>query len=286
MAYKQISWIDAEGTEFALNKSNDIFLLNGLKGFTMPPVSFSEDEVPLIAGTRLKSIKFAAREMDVPFKIMCRDNISLINRVRQMLGIFNPLNADGKIRVTAIDGGVREINCRYIDGLNFDEGNGGDTWQVAIGVFRAFDPYWSDVTPVTQNFSTGSQVTFFPFPFRLSPSSILADFTVNNTGDVETLPVWTINGPCNSISITNSTTNEKIFLDIALNLTESIIIDTTKDKKTITKSDGTNVFGLLSDDSSLFPLQKGQNSIQVELANSSTDSSVTLSYRNKYLGAW
>jgi phage-related protein len=286
MAYKQISWVDSTGAEFPLNSNNDIYILNGLKGFAMPPMAYADDEIPLMSGTRFKSIKASARELDIPMRIMSSTNAAFVTRIRQLLSTFNPLVTGGKIRVTSADGSKREINCRYVSGLDFDEGNGGDNWQKAIAVFRAFDTYWYDVNQTVLSFSAGSPVTFFPFPFKLSPSSVLSNISINNIGDVETYPVWVISGPCNSITIANATTGEKLSLNVTLQPTEYVTIDTRQGKKTIIKSDGTNLFNTLSDDSSLWAFKKGVNSVQADLANSTAATSVQLIYLNKYLGAW
>lgn len=283
----KISWIDANGMETSLSKEINYKVLNGMQGRFMPTLSFSEDEVPFHAGSRLRDIKVKSRDIDIPLLIKADSEIDLRNKIRACLRIFNPLKGDGKIRVTAPDGSQRELFCRYAAGLEGkeDRGSKGLTWMTFILVFRAFDPYWYDSSTIVQTFNTGQPATFFPFfPLRLSSSTVFADISVNNDGDVETWPEWIITGPGSGPVFRNLTTGEVMNLNATLQENESITIDTRPGNKTIKKDDGTNLFATLSDDSSLWPLESGNNNVRIEFSDVNTVSSVQLSYRNRYWG--
>jgi hypothetical protein len=253
----------------------------------MPPISFVEDEVPLSPGSRLRTVKVGAREFDLSILIDGTSEADVRNKTRNLLRIFNPLNGDGKIRIVSADGSQREINCRYSSGLQISEKEGSKIGniQTVVLVFRAFDPFWYDTATQVQKFITGQPATFFPFfPLRLSSSTVFADISINNDGDVETWPEWIITGPGSGIIIRNLTTGEVSNLNTTLQIGETITIDTRPGKKTVKKNDGTNLFAMLSDDSSLWSLQPGTNNIRIEVSNATVDSSVQLSYRNRYWG--
>jgi hypothetical protein len=103
-------------------------------------------------------------------------------------------------------------------------------------------------------------------------------------GDVETWPEWIITGPGENIVLRNMSTDEVTSLEVSLDVGETITIDTKPFHKTVTKNDGTNLFYTLTDESSLWALQEGSNSIQIEMANATTDSNIQLTYRNRYWG--
>jgi hypothetical protein len=195
---------------------------------------------------------------DMPIK--AETEVELRNKMRSILRMINPLKDDGILRCIAADGSVRELTCRYSGGLEGDESreNRGIWWQKAILVFNADDPFWYDSSTIVQTFKLNENPgTFFPIlPLRLVSSTVFADINIDNTGDVETYPEWIIQGPGETIKITNMTTGDVIYLDhtdAILQAGETVTINTSPygpNKKTITKSDGTNVFYWLSDDSS------------------------------------
>jgi phage-related protein len=278
----KISWIDTNGTEYPLT------VLKGMNGRFMPPMSFNEEEVPFQAGSLLRNVKVKARDVDIPVVLKADNEVELRKMVRECLRRFNPLYGDGKIRVVAADGSQRELSCRYSSGFEGNESKDskGDIWQTLVLVFRAFDPFWYDSSTIVQTFKINeSPGTFFPIlPLRLVSSTVFADITIGNTGDVETWPEWIVTGPGENIVLRNLSTDEVTSLEVSIDVGETITIDTKPFHKTVTKNDGSNLFYTLTDESSLWALQEGSNGIQIEMANATTDSSIQLTYRNRYWG--
>lgn len=284
----KISWIDANGTEYPLSMQQNFVILKGMNGRFMPPLSVNEEEVPFQSGSRLRQIKVKSRDIDIPLLIKASSEIELRQKVRECLRMFNPLKGDGKLKVITPDGSQRDISCRYISGLEGkeDRNSKGDVWQTVVLVFRAFDPFWYDTGTNVQTFKINeSPGLFFPIlPLRLVSSTVFADITVNNTGDVETWPEWIITGPGENIVLRNFSTGEVTHLETALESGETMTINTRPFVKTVTKSDGANLFGTMTDESSLWSLQEGENSIQIEMANATVDSNIQLTYKNRYWG--
>lgn len=284
---KKLTWVNSDGVEFPFNEENNVRILKGPRGFYMPPISYMDEEVPFQSGSRLRNVKVNTREMDLPIKIQCKTPVELTIKLRETLRFFNPLKADGKLVSIKDDKSQREIKCRYVGGFEMDEsaGVGGDTWQKAIGVFRAFDPFWYDTSTNVKEFKTGEPATFFPFfPLRLSSSAVFADTTVDNTGDVETWPEWIIKGPGENVVLRNLTTGEITTIETSIGVGETLTIDTRPFHKTVKKNNQWNMFHTLTDDSSLWALQEGKNSIRIEMSNATEASSIQLSYRNRYWG--
>jgi phage-related protein len=284
MPSEQFYWIDANGNETALSGSPNFDILVGPTGRFMPPIDLVEQQVPFQAGTRLKQTYVKSRDIDLPLGITGVSKSDLRTQTRNLLNMFNPLLGDGQLKIIAEDGSQRLINCRYSSGLEIQET--GLLWQNVIIVLKAFDPYWYDPNPIVQTFTVGTPATFFPIlPMRLTSSTVFADTTINNEGDVESWPTWIITGPGDTIYIRNLTTGEFININYTLQPGETIYIDTRLGKKTVTLGDGTNLYPNLSSDSSLWALQSGNNQIRIEMQNSQVASSVQLSYQNRYWGA-
>jgi phage-related protein len=284
MDKETIIWIDTNGTEYILTDQVDIAVTIGPSGRYMPPIDFTEQEIPFYHGSLVKNTRVKAREMDFPVQIYGETQMDIRNNLRKLLKIFNPLKGDGKIKSISPDGSQREISCRYQGGLEIEES--GRIWEKFVLVLKAFDPFWYDSSTIVQTFKINeSPGTFFPIlPLRLVSSTVFADITIGNTGDVETWPEWIVTGPGENIVLRNLSTDEVTSLEVSIDVGETITIDTKPFHKTVTKNDGSNLFYTLTDESSLWALQEGSNGIQIEMANATTDSSIQLTYRNRYWG--
>ncbi|MCP8970576.1 phage distal tail protein [Ectobacillus ponti] len=283
-----MSWIDADGNETILSNQPNYMVLPGTAGRFMPPVEFIEGEVPFQSGSYLRQVNIKSRDVDIPLRVTGANDAEIWGILRNLLRLFNPVRGNGRLRVTAPDGSQRELTCRYHSGLELSETleNRMETFQKFILVLRAFDPFWYDVATNVQTFTTGQPATFFPFfPIRLSSSTVFADTSVNNTGDVPAWPEWIITGPGDTIFLRNLTTGEVLNLNTSLGAGETLTVDTKPGKKSVRKGDGTNLYYTLSDDSALWSLRQGVNNIRIEMSNATDQSSVQLSYRNRYWGA-
>lgn len=276
-------WIDADGASITLAVAWDV------QGRGLPPARFETEQVPEQPGERLRAVRHQAREFVLPVWIDGSTESLMWQAVRSLGARMDPTRGDGRIRVTTAVGDQREITCRVQGGFELAERLGemsGPLVQKAVVSFRASDPYWYDTsdTIVTYQLS-GSVATFFPFfPLRLASSEVFADDTINNLGDVDTWPVWTITGPGSAITLRNLTTGKLLTLTgVTLGAGETVTIDTRPGQKAVYRNDGTNLYGSLTSTSSLWNLQRGQNAVRVEMGSATTDSSVRLARRHRYL---
>ena len=147
---------------------------------------------------------------------------------------LNGLPATGKLYVVTEDGLARYINCLYETGLdsNTEPTTNQATYlftgvRLVVPVFRAFDPFWYDVEPLTVPVEqTQSKGTFFPAPpWHIGPSTLYAAWTQTNAGDDEAWPVWNVQGPGNGLRLVNDTTDEYLSLDFDFSVGQSATID-------------------------------------------------------------
>lgn len=286
MAGEITQWIDPAGTITTLDVDWDA------DGRFMPAPVFQEDQVPGQPGTVFRNVVHEARDFTIRIVYTAATDAALRTVLRASMASMNPLRGNGTIRVTSPVGDVREIACRYKAGLEFKEvaDSSGPTMQTCDVTFHAFDPYWRDVSDISQTFTIGAGPVFFPiFPIRLTSSQIAVDTTITNDSDVDAWPVWQLQGPGGAIRLSNLTTGRfTIFLLTVLGSGESMSIDTRPTNqsptgKTIYRQDGKNLFYDLDPMSALWPLVPGPNAVRLEMTGSTGASSLSLNWRRKWL---
>lgn len=278
-----LEWFDPDGSSTIFDIDGD-----GVTGRLAPPNERVEDTPPG-AGARLRSVRHTAREVALVQWVSGADEASTRAALRALVASLDPLRGDGVLRSTTSIGEQRELTCRYVSGFEsqperLDEG--GLLYQRAVLVFRAAEePYWVDAADTAMSFELGDSTvgSFFPVPpLRLASSELFAQATVDNGGDVEAWPVWTLSGPGSGLAINNLTTGKSLALSTSVTADETITVDTRPGRKTVTLGDGTNLFPDLTS-RQLWPLDRGPNSIEVQLSGATSDSVLQLSYRQRYL---
>ena len=255
-----VSWIDPAGAETVLTNQAQVKHLKGQDNRYMPPVAYVEEEVPFQHGSRLREVRFRPRETAQPILVEGTSPALVRAKLRSLLSALNPVRGDGRLKVVSHDGTARELVCRYSGGMEVEERKGtkGRLWQAAVPVFHASDPFWYDVAYTTVSLGVGTTA-------------------VNNTGDVDAWPEWTINGPFSSVTITNNTTGKTIALTVSVASGETVTIDTRPGRKTVKRNDGTNLYPYLSAASFLWPLIPGSNSVVI------AGVAITLNYKRRWL---
>jgi hypothetical protein len=287
--------VDTSGSVHALDATTGVNVLLGERGLGAPPIAVLEDKLPYAPGTALRRISTGPAVIELPVEIAAATTALLDALLDTVRGWLLPgterSSSPGTVflRVTRSDGAQREIEAVYAGGLEGDGAAGVDTWQDAVLTLRAPDPYWRDVTATTFDFTSGEGISsWFPYwPYNLTPSAVFAEQSVTNSGQAEAWPVWTITGPGTDPTLTNLTTGEVLALDLALGAGDVVTIDTSErgaKAKTIADQDGANLWPFASPTSVLWPLERGLNSIRVEMGNTDGSSSVDLSYRRRWAG--
>lgn len=285
MSAELSQWIDADGNATTLDVDWQA------SGRFMPAVAFETTGVPGQPGEYFRAARHAVHEFTIRVTLSASTEPLLRTAQRNLVAAMNPVRGDGTLRVTSPLGDVRDIACRYSDGLGMDEkpGNSGPTMQQCDVTFKAFDPYWKDSSDTTHTYVIGAVPTFFPiFPLRLTASEIAVDDVAVNNGDVETWPVWQIAGPGSAITLRNLTTGEYLtFSGVTLNTGEVLTIDTRptgSNPKTVTRGDGTSFYSSLTAISSLWSLVVGSNAIRLEMGSAIAGTSyLQINYRQRYL---
>lgn len=285
--------IAADGTETHLSEGftsqTGFAVMVGPRGGLLPPYAWSEETVPLQPGARLRDVRRRQRDYTLVLFVSDATTTALAARMAALIRALDPERGDVRLRKTNAAGEVRDLVCRYKSGLEGDDGDDsyGVLWRQFPLTLRAVDPDWLGSSDVQLAYLLDQTPSlFFPIlPLRLSSSSVFADATISNAGDLPTWPVWTITGPGADPVLENLTTGERLALTATLGVGEGLVIDTRPGRKTITRSDGSNLFSSLSSDSALWALARGNNQVRIEMPSADANSAVRLAYTLRYLAA-
>jgi hypothetical protein len=284
-----ISFTDPAGAVTAFSSwENGWALQPGAKGLDMPTYAFTQDESPGIDGYEIRQVRAQGKEIILPIAFWADDSrAAYLTRRRTLIRSLNPKRGPGTLTVTQADGSARTIGARYSTGLEGDESldTAGARWCMSALTFACPSPFWLGAE-VTTEWRAAVSGTFFPLlPLTVGNSQVLGAVTVDNDGDDDAYPVWTITGPATSVSLTNTTTGQTLLLTHTITIGDTIVIDTRERQQTALLNGVTNLWGDLSDASTMWPLETGINDLTLTVAGSTSNTRVRMTYQPRYLAA-
>lgn len=161
---------------------------------------------PGVAGSRYTGARAAERPVVWPLEVY--SEASSVGFVELDRAFWRTLRRDrtGLWSVQqAPTGETRTLECRFVsvdDSFAVDPALAGTADYVVQLV--AEDPYWRGA-PVRREFTAGSTSPFVPVEggpsFTISDASTIANATIDNPGDVDAWPVWTVYGPTTDVTV-------------------------------------------------------------------------------------
>ena len=284
-----VSFTDPAGLVTKLSDwENGWVLQPGAKGLDMPAYQFTQDESPGIDGYAVRQVRAQGKDIILPIAFWADDSrAAYLERRRGLIRSLNPKRGQGTLTVTQSDGTSRSIGARYTTGLEGDESldAAGARWCITVLTFACPSPFWLGA-PVTTEWRAAVSGTFFPvLPLAVGNSQVLGAVTVDNDGDDDAYPVWTITGPATSISLTNVTTGQVLVLARSITVGDTVVIDTRERQQTALLNGVTNLWGNISDSSTLWALEPGTNDLTLTVTGSTSNTRVSMTYQPRYLAA-
>jgi len=284
-----VSFTDPAGavTKFS-DWANGWVLQPGAKGLDMPAYNFTQDESPGIDGYAIRQVRASGKEIVLPIAFWADDSrAAYLTRRRTLIRSLNPKRGEGVLTVAQADGTARTIGARYSAGLEGDESldAAGARWCMGALTFACPSPFWlgPEATTEWRSAATG---TFFPvLPLVVGDSQVLGAVTVDNDGDDDAFPVWTVTGPATVVSLTNVTTGDVLVLTRTITVGDTIVIDTRERQQTALLNGVTNLWGDLSDASTMWALEPGMNDLTLTVTGSTSNTRVRMTYQPRYLAA-
>lgn len=287
-----MTWTGANGVGFELlSLDSGVRAAPGIRGLTLPQWQSWDSTSPAIAGQSHRGSRALPRECLLAVWVLSdAGSLAWIEHDRAFASTLDP-DRPGVWEVTHPDGQRRRLSCRVTeDGVGaLDRDPSVPGWvgyqlgMVADQPFWEGDPVqrqWINTVPV--NFFGGTPGGFGP-PFVIGTGSTISGATITNRGEVETYPIWQIDGPWTTVTV--GTAGRTATLTANVLAGQSRFIDTRPDRLTVTDQDGADRIAELSATSDLLsPIPPGA---EVPLSLSMTGTgAVTATITPLYRRAW
>ena len=294
---RTVTLTGVDGSIWDLSTGPIVFAGANLGLYGTVPVQIAERAAPLIPGSFVTSVRHSSRDLVLPLTIIGDDPVDVEEALNGLALALDPMVGSVSILVVRPDGTQRTISGRYIAGLDGLELAYCDTRElkVAVAIRCHEEPYWTDpagetiaVIPPAPVFTSGTTATddadtatdeaipvdgfsvgiefddpAYGFsavlPFSGDAGGVVIT-TIDNQGDVDAWPVFTINGPGAVVQATNITTGKFWAWDGALDANKVLTVDTRPGRRAV-EIQGQNRFGGLADGSELFPFIPGPQTV-------------------------
>lgn len=276
-----ISLVGANGDEIALSPEGDYVLGTGLTGFGIPATVVRIEDSAGDGGVWRFS-KRGVRELDLPIVILGTDRADVQTKLRRLARLLQDRRGATKVKASFSDGSSVYLFAHYVGGAETQYGeDAGGTYCRWVVSMRAPKPFWQTGEDTT--FSIGSVPTgrgLLPqlTKLKLTSSETLGTVTVNNEGDVETYPVWTLRGALDYVEITDGSNTFRYNAPIPAGTT--ITINT--EAGTVVDDSGANKYANMATAPKFFTLQPGTSTITVKATGATSASLIGCYFAPRY----
>lgn len=252
--------------------------LEGRTGFGVAPTSLITID-GAIGGSKWRRTRRGARSIDLPLGIFGTSRQDVENKLRLLIRTLGDKVTPARLVATYPNGERVYTEVHYSGGINPVYGSDADTegqeFCRIILTLVAPRPYWTEETAVTYAVAapvSGRNLLPALVKLRVSSSQALGSVTVENPGDVEAWPVWTITGPGSSFTL--SLGDLELSYPTAIAVGEVITVDTVTKK--VTSSVHGNVFANLAPAPKFFPIPAGASEVEAEVIGATSAAVVTM----------
>jgi hypothetical protein len=286
-----LAWIDPTGVTWDLSTASGLYwALPGVKGLGAAPRAITSDP-SVRGGSTIRQIQPAARTITLPIYVEGDTHSLFLATWRALALAFTSTRSKGAGQLVSMrpDGTSRVIDCTFADGWDGDPDLGVHEDILTVSLY-AETPWWRDPNPTTvsRQYQSTSTSYLAPYP-SVSSDTTLGTTTINNPGDVESYPSWTVNGPASSVTAALNSTGQTWTIDPnatsighgSLVAGETVTFIT--DPFAVTGPDGSSWTGALNwPTADGWALQPGDNSVTYTVTGSGVGTTITLSFFARY----
>ena len=287
--------IDSDGDELTLEESYRVRMLDGIG---MPPVEHRTERGPYQDGETYLGSVLRPRVLTFDTFLTGATELSVWQCRDVMLELLLALQQGFHARVTRPDGSQRQIQLRYLAGLEMAIDHRNWTrYQPAAFQAVAYNPLWYNPTATVWAYSLSGGVGSFGFPlgFPAGFGSTAVDVreTRQYAGTWKAHPRIHVTGPIDNLVIENETTGEKLdFTGYSLGDGESLDIDLRYGHKTVKDGAGLNLIDKLTTDSDLATWHiaahpeaiEGDNVMRVRGTGATAATAISIQFFTQYGG--
>lgn len=223
-------WTGSDGIRRNLTdwRSGVFVMQEGIEGLSMPPHVAWTSASPAQHGQRFRGFKVSPRPCAWITHVYAQSSRAWLAADSDFWGSLHP-GEYGTWEVST-EAGTRKLRCRYngdgTDSYGRDPGRQG--WASYDIPLIADDPFWYGAQ-VNATWGTASLVDFNQWVDgvqlgALSSANRLENAVMANPGDVEAWPVWSIDGPCTSVTV--GLTGRTVTAPISLLADDVLVINT------------------------------------------------------------
>lgn len=269
------SIVGANGDTVNLDGSDGFYLTTGFRGAGIPPTDVRISNSAGDGGT-WRSTRRGVRDLDLPVTVLGVDRGEVEAKLRRFASALSDRYGTPHLVATYSDGTSYQIEVHYTGGAETQFGSeAGDTFARWVVTLQAPDPFWTSQQAVS--FSLGYDAStrgILPnlSQLQVKTDSVIGAFTIENPGDVDAYPVWTLEG--------KSTLTSLSLNGVGFTYTENMASATgarTINTRTasVVDASSTNLYAYLGTAPKLFAMPPGLSTISLSIAGA--DSTTRLS---------
>jgi hypothetical protein len=209
--FNEHTWTGWDGASFDLATGRSgVLLMAGARGLGIPPITRYTSSSASVHGSRWRGMNVQEREAFWPLKVYLNaGSQAWIEHDRAFWHSLHPEHV-GTWTVTQPNGDSRSLQLRLVDDGQFAP----DTAPELIGWARygvtmvAEDPFWKGA-PIDRTWGNVATVNYFGGPtgggfgppYYITEGSSASAAVIQNPGDVDAWPVWTLAAPFTSAAV-------------------------------------------------------------------------------------
>lgn len=214
-----VTWYAPDGTVWPMTDPRlGWFTLPGVKGLGAIPISLKTDDNPR-GGTRVRHVRKLSRTITWPIQVNGQTHLQWVERWRNLVEAFSQTDrlGAGVLEIARPDGSIRSISCYYQDGFDSDLPYATDG-TAALSLYCEAPEFYGSPNVFQQwEYTAPGAIDFLdPFPSVSTTQSFEGATVINNPGNVTAWPIWTIEGPAESVTATLLETGESWTIDPSL----------------------------------------------------------------------
>lgn len=294
------TWTDPDGIIYPLTQpwsdtGPGYLTMNGPSAWGSSPIELVTDPYPR-GGEVVRFIRAGARRIQWPLYVGGDSHADFVRNYRTIMKGFTKTTyrrAPGILEIKRPDGTARRIQGFYEQGF---EGEAGENWLWAKPTIQLFCPdgYFYDpvAVPFTRDaavVSPGQDNGSYYDPFLIIGKSGTFDnsdtvTTITNPGDVDAWPIWTLKGPLNGFTATNTTTGMRFGFDYDIPAGVTVTIST--NPPSVRDSNGLNLSRFIDwfnvAGTALWAFVPGPNNVIFALDAPQEGASVSMTFLPRY----
>lgn len=256
-------------------------LETGMSGFGVAPTAVRIEDSAGNGGV-WRHTKRTTRDVDLPITVLGDDRVQVQERLRRLTRLTQDTSGPTRLIASYSDGVELALEMHYTGGAEGQWGSEENlTYARWVMSFKAPQPFWTSTSSESFSINSGNsgrgllpQLT----KLKVSSSNSLGTIVISNSADVDSYPIWTIEGPITNFKASNGTQSFTLEGEIPAGVTYTV--DT--EKGTVTNSSGANAYSLLGPAPKFFVIPAGFTSIEVTGEGTDSNTVIRCDYALRY----